>query len=100
MNTHKRFSTPLKKRGGIQSKSIHPSISARIFTRALTIGRHHRASRSEKVMGLGQLIARCLAQSVRAVIVPGAHGVGDVEPVAQAEPAGHAVQLSACERPG
>ena len=35
-----------------------------------------------------------------AVIEPGAHVVGAVEPVAHAEPAGHTVQLSACERPG
>ena len=33
------------------------------------------------------------------VMVPGAHGVVVVEPVVHAEPAGHAVQLSACERP-
>ena len=33
------------------------------------------------------------------VMVPGAHGVGFAEPVAHAEPAGHAVQLSAWERP-
>ena len=34
------------------------------------------------------------------VYVPGAHRVGVVEPVAQAKPTGHAVQLSACARPG
>ena len=30
---------------------------------------------------------------------PGRHGAGVVEPVAHAEPAGHAVQLSVCARP-